>query len=208
MFPPLTEAALPPLRRTDAQAERVRTRRMRRRQSRVWDRRAVNIFLLWHCFALFVWLVPGNWPIVKMVVPPGPGGPVRPYLTATGFQQSWLMFSPNPDNNDVFITAHVVFQDGTTRDFLFPRMRDMPYGPKYRRERWRKMEEVANFQAPLWPALANYAARQVTRSPQNPPVFVSLTRHFRLVPPPGIPLPPYTEELFYREMMGRKAVRP
>lgn len=187
-----------PAARTEADWERVRSRRLRRRARVVWGRRAVNLFLIWHCFALFVWLAPGNWTVVPLFVPADGGGAVRTYLIATGFQQSWLMFSPNPDSNNFYLTARVTFKDGTERVYMFPRIRDMKIVEKYRRERWRKMEEIADYQDPLWPGLARYAARTVAQSASNPPVFVALSRHHRAVPPPGQPAMPYREELFYR----------
>ena len=187
-----------PAARTDDDWERVRERRLRRRSRRVWGRRAVNAFLVWHCFAVFVWLVPNQWAIVQLLVPQDNAGPIRPYLMGTGFQQTWQMFSPNPANSDLFLTAQVTYRDGQQRTFAFPRTKDMGWAERYRRERWRKLEEVANGDASLWPALAGYAVRTLPHAPGNPPVFVTLTRHARPVPPPGETWKPFTEDLFYR----------
>lgn len=184
--------------RTEAQNQRVFDRRMARRSRRVWGRRALNAFLVFHLFVVAVWLVPYSLPLVQKLVPPEGGGIVRDYLIWTGFEQSWQMFSPNPDTHDLDIVAHVTYQHGQTRDWHFPRMRDMGYAARYRRERMRKYLEIANYNEALWQPMAFYAARECDTRPGNPPVGVSLVRLMRDVPPPGHALPPYTRQEFFR----------
>ena len=179
----------PPTGRSEEERRRVKQRRVNRLEKRWWTRRAVNTFIAWHLFALFIWLVPGQSAIVQACV-----GVVRPYLVVTAFAQSWSMFSPNPDHLDVFLEARITYADGKTRSYIFPRMVDMNYAKKYEEERWRKMTEVvthgSNHQ--LWPALARYAARVNNPDPKNPPVKVQLIQHSRVIPPPGQAIPPYT----------------
>ncbi len=183
-------------RRTEDERAQVRERRLRRRARSVWGRRALNLFLLWHIAAVTLWLLPSDWRIVQTLVPEG--GPVRAYLIATGFQQSWQMFSPNPDNTDTTLQAAITYRNGAQRIWAFPRMKDMGYEERYRRERVRKLVEVGKYEPSLWPALARYAARACNDRPQNgPPVLVTLTRILREIPPPGQTAPPARAETFY-----------
>lgn len=180
-----------PTGRTKEDADRVRERRVGRLERRWWGRAAVSLLIVWHLFALLIWLLPGNTPIVQACV-----GPVRRYLTATATAQSWNMFSPNPDKMDVYLEARVTFADGSVRPYVFPRMATMGYAARYREERWRKFVEVATHgvQPAVWAALARDAARVSDRDPSNRPVSVGLLRHWREIPPPGVAIPPYRVE--------------
>lgn len=174
----------------------VKRRRVGRAERRWWGRRLVSLFILWHLFALAVWLVPGqsttggNTPLVGLFAPV-----VRPYMRATAFAQSWNMFAPNPDKTDVYLEARIAYADGERRSWFFPRMAQMGFARRYQEERWRKMVEVATHGNALavGPALAHYAARVNYADAQNPPVSVELVQHTRTVPPPGHPMPSYAE---------------
>lgn len=174
--------------RTLDERQRVKQRRVNRLEKRWWKRRIINGFLIWHAFALFIWLVPGNSAIVQACV-----GMVRPYMVVTAFAQNWSMFSPNPDHMDVYLEAKITYADGETRFWDFPRMVHMNYVRRYEEERWRKMTEVATHGGNhnLWPSLARYAARVNDFDPQNPPVSVELIQHSRIIPPPGQAIPRY-----------------
>ncbi len=175
-------------RRTDEQENEVRRRRINRLERRWWGRKAINLFIVWHLFALSIWLLPFNSAIVPFFAPF-----VRPYVVSTGFAQSWSMFSPDPDKLDVYLEAQIRYADGETRAWFFPRMVGMGYTKKYEQERWRKLIEVSTHggNQMLWPALARYAARVNDYDTQNPPTSVELVQHSRTVPPPGQPIPPY-----------------
>lgn len=175
--------------RSEEERRWVKQRRVNRLEKRWWLRRAVNLFIVWHLFALFIWLVPGQSAIVQACV-----GTVRPYMIMTAFAQSWSMFSPNPDHLDVFLEAKITYANGRVKFWEFPRMARMSYAKKYEEERWRKMIEVVTHggNQQLWPSLARYAARVNNPDPRNPPVKVELIEHSRIIPPPGQPIPPYT----------------
>ncbi len=174
--------------RSGDEARRVKQRRVNRLEKRWWKRRAVNLFIAWHLFAVFIWLVPSGSAIVQGCV-----GTVRPYLVITAFAQSWSMFSPNPDHMDVFLEAKITYANGQTKRWEYPRMVHMTYPKRYEEERWRKMTEVVTHTGSheLWPAMARYAARVNNPDPNNPPVKVELIEHSRNIPPPGQPIPPY-----------------
>lgn len=175
--------------RTEDERRRVKQRRVNRLEKRWWKRRAVNLFILWHAFALTIWLIPGNSAVVQACA-----GLVRPYMVVTAFAQSWSMFSPNPDHLDVYLEAKITYADGQIKSWEYPRMAHMGYVKRYEEERWRKMTEVATHGGNrlLWPALARYAARVNRTDPGNRPVSVELFEHSRVIPPPGQPIPAYT----------------
>ena len=174
--------------RTDDEKRRVKQRRVNHLEKRWWLRRAVNLFIIWHMFAVFIWLMPSNSALVQLCV-----STVRPYMVMTAFAQSWSMFSPNPDQMDVYLEAKITYANGRVKSWEFPRMVHFSYAKRYEEERWRKMTEVvthgSNHQ--LWPIMARYAARQNNPDPSNPPVSVVLIQHSRIVPPPGQPIPAY-----------------
>ncbi len=193
--------------RTETQKQRVYDRRLAKRSRRVWGRRLTNIFIPFHLLVMTVWLLPYNVPLVQTLVPPEGGGWVRDYVVWTGFEQSWQMFSPDPDTRDLTITAQVTLRDGRVVSYLFPRMRDMTLGEKYRRERMRKYLEIANYKETLWPPMAVYAARRCNTIPGDPPVRVALIRTIRDVPPPGKTPGPYTHEKFYQSVIAPQELR-
>ena len=176
--------------RTEEQRNLVRQRRVGRLERRWWGRLAINAFIVWHLFALFVWLTPNNSAVVQACV-----GFVRPYMTVTGFAQSWTMFSPTPDHLDVTLEARILYADGETRSWFFPRMAPMGYVQRFEEERWRKLVEIVthnNGTQNLCAAMARYAARVNNFDSQNRPVSVELFEHSRQIPPPGAPIPPVT----------------
>ena len=176
--------------RTEGERDAVRQRRVNRLERRWWARRAINVFILWHLFAMAIWLSPSNSALVQS---PVGVGLVRSYMTLTSFAQSWSMFSPYPDRLDVTLEAQITYADGEKRSWYFPRMQRMGYARRYEEERWRKLVEVAthgNSEA-LWLAMARYAARANNYDSQNRPVSVVLIQHMRQIPPPSTPLPPY-----------------
>ncbi len=174
--------------RTEAERDAVRQRRVNRLERRWWARKAVNVFLVWHLFALTIWLTPSNSAIVQSCL-----GTVRPYMTLTSFAQSWSMFSPYPDRLDVTLEARITYADGEKRSWFFPRMAHMDYVRRYEEERWRKIVEVATHGSnqAVWQGLARYAARVNNYDSQNRPVSVELFQHSRLVSPPGTAMPPF-----------------
>ncbi len=175
--------------RTEEARRQVKQRRVNRLEKRWWNRRLINLFILWHAFALFMWLMPANSAIVQAFV-----GVVRPYMVITAFAQSWSMFSPNPDKMDVYLEAKITYANGQTKSWEFPRMVHYGYVKRYEEERWRKMTENVTHGSNqnLWPMMARYAARVNDSDPHNPPVRVALIQHSRLIPPPGQAIPPYT----------------
>jgi hypothetical protein len=168
-----------------------------------WRRFGLNAFILWNLFAVGIWLLPNS------VLRQSCAELVRPYLMLTGLAQGWTMFSPNPSDVDLYIEARITYANGQVRGWNYPRMIDMGYVERYRRERFRKMIEIANQDTSrmVWPSLARYAARRNNTDPRNRPVSVELVRHFRIVPPPGFPWGPYRTFVCFKTNISPEDLR-
>ena len=193
----------------------------------------VKAFVLWHLFCIIAWSLP-NPPASKVTgeegkklrnlanqflkyngdyvkgyaYPEMKAHPVRNYMTATGFWQSWGMFSPNPANVDVWIDATVTFQDGTQARFPYPRMKTMPIWEKYFKERYRKFVENIDGVQYKWPPIGARIAYLSYSDPENPPVRVDLYRHWKeILPMPEPPPEGYEVDLFYTHEVDLKKLR-
>jgi hypothetical protein len=167
--------------RTDEQRRQVRYRRVSRLTWRHLGRVAITLFLCWHFIAIAMWTMPQLMNVFPMT-----GNWARTYLTTTGFNQGWTMFSPDPYSLDVYVECRIHYADGTVRSWNYPRMYDYNYWTRYQKERWRKYVEVAstdNYRF-LWPTMGTHAARVNNLYPNNPPVSVDLIRHTHVVPSP------------------------
>jgi len=160
-----------------------------------WGRAAINLFLLWHLYALTIWLLPQSALRESCVQT------VTPYMTFTGLMQSWTMFSPDPSKLDMYVEARITYANGQERSWTYPRMINLGYIERYRHERFRKFIELAHLEdnRMIWPSVARYAARVNNHYPHNPPVDVQLIRHFRFTPPPGGEWAPYQTSPFYKQ---------
>jgi hypothetical protein len=130
----------------------------------------INAFLIFHLVAIIFWAVPINTPLNQALK-----NLIRPYFIWSGLFQSWDMFSPSPKTVNSYVEAIVIYQDGTTNLWSFPRMELLSYSQRYAEERYRKYEESLTNDAfaPLWPDAARHVARlQNTHS--SPPTKVML----------------------------------
>lgn len=155
----------------------------------------VVLFIVWQIMCVALWLMPAS--TVKAPFVPW----IQPYMWVTGCDQNWNMFSPNPASQDVYLVADITYQNGAQETWTFPRMYELNYFQRYQEERFRKLIEYAhqdNYRN-TWPYLARFAALANNKEPQtNPVVHVDLVRYWRNIPNPGVPLPPYTQYLFYK----------
>ena len=159
----------------------------------------VKLLLFLHVACITLWALPKAPPGVTngTVKPTGSDvllhwndiyikpSPVETYLLATGLWQSWDMFSPNPASEDMWSDALVTLKDGTVVRYQYPRIYDLPIFTKYLKERYRKYFEHANTDQMTWPDFAQRVAFLVyrdTKDPNNPPVKVTLRRHFYFIP--------------------------
>jgi len=87
-----------------------------------------------------------------------------------GLFQSWDTFAPNPRPVNSYIKAVVITQNHHIHAWTFPRMEELSFGERYRKERYRKFAEVLSDQssAGLWPDVANHLARSFTSQADTP----------------------------------------
>jgi len=129
------------------------------------------------------------------------------YVESLGFWQYWDMFAPNPAQEDIWLDAIVVFQDGSEKTVRYPRIADMTIYDKYLNERYRKYAERIYSQPYTWkwPHIAHWFAAKAYTDKANPPVFVKLRRHFYRVLPPGNPVPTtYTTLEYYSAVINQE----
>jgi len=90
------------LNRNEEEKEIVRDRRVARLERRWYRRLLISVYLVLHLCALTIWLLPPSSGLNHGLI-----GLVRPYITFTGLEQSWQMFSPNPDGTDAYMAANI-----------------------------------------------------------------------------------------------------
>lgn len=146
-------------------------------------RALLDLFILFHIVSVTSWSLP----------PPLQPDGIRhftrligPYMLGSGLWQGWDMFAPNPLSTVIDLEAEVTFRDGTRETWVFPRMEEMSYWERYRKERyrtWRGRLRMEKWSA-AWPDTARYVARLHDR-PEKPPVSVNLKRRWGSIPPPS-----------------------
>jgi hypothetical protein len=140
------------------------------RETRGFRRGAISAFILFHVIAILCWTVPINSPLLV-----GMRGLITPYMQWTGLSQSWDTFAPNPKDVNAYVKAVVITQHGHMRVFAFPRMEQLSFIERYRKERYRKFAEdiAAPDNADLLPDIARHVAR-LNKNPADPPDKVVL----------------------------------
>lgn len=141
----------------------------------------ISLFIVVHVSAICLWLCPSSR-IRDLLL-----APLRPYVTFLGLWQSWGVFAPDPKNWNPYMTALIIFADGSQKMWEFPRMDKLNLIDKMFKERYRKWANdcVNNEQvAIVWPDTARYIAR-LHSNPVNPPVSVSIIRHWTWISPPN-----------------------
>ena len=128
---------------------------------------AINAFLIAHLLAISCWALPFADPLVAVC-----RKLVRPYFLWAALFQSWDMFSPDPKSVNSYVDAIVLYEDGDTRNWAFPRMELLHLRDRYFKERYRKFVENLkdDRNAALWPD----AARFIARVNNNRPVPVKM----------------------------------
>jgi hypothetical protein len=124
---------------------------------------------------------------------------VRPYMVWSGLFQTWDMFAPDPKSINSYVRAVVITQDRHIKVWNFPRMEELSFGERYRKERYRKFAEVLpEKEEVLLPDVAGHLAR-LFNSQADPPYKVLLIQ-FRADIRPGADKsaePVYKPNLFY-----------
>ena len=147
-------------------------------------RALISTFLLFHIVAILSWSLPLNSLLIMRVKEK-----VTPYMLWSGLFQVWDMFAPEPPMLNSYLEAELIFQNGATALWKFPKMQDMGFAERYFKERHRKWANERlrlDVNAVLWPDASRYIAR-LYANPANPPVLVRLIRHWSDIPPPAVP---------------------
>ena len=140
----------------------------------------ISIFILFHLIAITCWALPWNVAPLR-----GVREMVRPYLVWSGLFQTWDMFAPNPKSINSYIKAVVITENRHMKVWTFPRMEELSFRERYRKERYRKFEDALQDQQleTLWPDVATHIAR-LLKSPGDRPDKVLLIQ-FRADIKPG-----------------------
>ena len=159
---------------------------------------AINVFLIFHMLAITCWSIPFAGPLVR-----AGRNILRPYIVSSGLFQSWDMFSPDPKAVNSYIEAVIIYKDGTSKLWTFPRMELLDVPERYVKERYRKYEESLqnNENELLWPDAARYVAR-LNSDPSHPAEAVWLVVRWTDIIPPadsnGYGRGPWQVNVFYR----------
>jgi hypothetical protein len=120
----------------------------------------------------------------------------QPFLTATGLDQRWRIFAPDPRSEVLYLEARVLRSDGSVSIWRTPTSN--AFFGSYRDSHWRKFVEHAVLEPDgrfgygwpyLWRTIALYVARVESRHGSRP-VSVTLIRRTANEIPPGKG-PPY-----------------
>src|SRR6185312_14829620 len=110
---------------------------MKASETRSILRDAISIFILFNLIAIICWAVPFNFSLTRDIK-----NLVRPYMLWTGLFQSWDTFAPNPKSTNSYLEAIAITQSHQQKFWVFPRMEQLSFGERYRKERYRKFAEV------------------------------------------------------------------
>ena len=126
--------------------------------------------------------------------------PAGPYLRATGLDQDWRVFAPDPRRTSLALEARVRYDDGSTATWRPPGGGDL--AGAYWDYRWRKWLENTIQDANrdvLWEPAARFAAAELEDEGRTP-AKVTLIRRWQDLRPPGAPGPdarPWKSYAFY-----------
>lgn len=103
-----------------------------------------------------------------------------------GFNQTWMMFSPNPSRLDSLVKGEVEFSDGTSVifDFLENNEKSLSYkylkGEKFRKFSSENLRQDNNKY--LWSDASDYVLRKIQKDISKQAVKVSLIRYWNETP--------------------------
>jgi hypothetical protein len=142
-------------------------------------RSAISIFIVFHLVAIVCWSLPTNNSVVHFVKES-----VRSYFVWSGLFQSWDMFGPDPKSVNSYLEAIVIYDDGSSQLWSFPRMEVLSYTDRYFKERYRKYgENLQNNEfADLWPDAARYIARLNSTSTHRVEKVMLVVRWSAIIP--------------------------
>jgi hypothetical protein len=108
---------------------------------------------------------------------------LTPIAMATGLEQYWSMYAPNPPQRLEELEVHVTMADGADRVWTLPLEQDPVVGVAVS-HRWRKLRETLYGDPRSRPALAHWVIDQVS-GPAERAVGVQIIVHTETLPAPG-----------------------
>lgn len=125
-----------------------------------------------------------------------------PYLYATGLDQRWDLFAPNPAETAVHVESRIDYADGTSSFWRFPCRSGLGAYLDYRGCTFAVYLSVEGKNS-LWRPFAEYLANQA-RAEGHQPVRVTLLRYASksLPPGPGPDREPWHESELFTEVLG------
>ncbi len=151
-----------------------KTRGRRRDGAAGVQRVAINAFLIFHIVSVTCWCIPVTNPLLTAY-----RNAIRPYFLWSGLFQAWDPFSPSPKKFNSYVEAIVLYKDGNTRTWSFPRMERLGLRDRYFKERYRKFVEnlKEDSNSALWPDVARRIA-WLNKSSQSPERMIFLVRYW------------------------------
>jgi hypothetical protein len=150
-----------------------------RLEARTWGRALITVFLVVTVVALVFWNMPDSrlrYRVLKVL---------QPYVFATGLDQNWSVFAPDPRRQVLDLNARIEYADGSAEIWKLPSGGALI--GTYWDYRWRKWLEYVSSDAhqDLWKPAAIWIARyEADRSRR--PVQVTLIRRWYEINPPGV----------------------
>jgi hypothetical protein len=166
-------------------------------------RGAISVFILFHLIAIACMALPANFSTLNTV-----RGLVQPYMLWIGLFQTWDMFGPDPRATNSYVKAVVITQDHHMHVWAFPRMEELSFAERYRKERYRKFLDVLPQpqNAPLWPDVARHVAMQFSNQ-NDPPDKVLLIEFQSDIQPEAAQEPTPRPNVFYEDYVQPGALR-
>jgi hypothetical protein len=138
-----------------------------------WQYVAINVFLVFHILAITCWCLPIGNPFIFAC-----RNAVRPYFLWSGLFQSWDTFAPMPKATNSYLEAIILYKDGSTLIWSFPRMELLSLTDRYVQERHRKFVEsvLDDKNSAIWPDVARYVARLNSHDAERPQKVMLVVR--------------------------------
>lgn len=128
---------------------------------------------------------------------------LTPIAMATGLEQYWSMYAPNPPQRLEELEVHVTMADGADRVWKLPLDNDPVVGVAIS-HRWRKLRETLYSDARSRPALAHWVVDQLTGPSERAVGVQIIVRTERLLAPGQSGRGKTGVETLYKEDLGRR----
>lgn len=128
---------------------------------------------------------------------------LTPIAMATGLEQYWSMYAPNPPQRLEELEVHVAMADGVDRVWKLPLDNDPVVGVAVS-HRWRKLRETLYSDARSRPALAHWVVDQVTGPAERAVGVQIIVRTERLLAPGQSGRGKTGVETLYKEDLGQR----